>query len=409
MKEKLNRIIFSENTALYSIIVGFSIFIVSLFIFSTKGDWIFSSSDNISEEKIAQYGDFIGGVIGSLFSLVGVILFYVALRDQRSDFATSQSTLNVQVNAFQQQVKEFEAQREELEETRKIFEQQHKTMKNQQFDSNFYSLLNVFIQQRTLLDAGSENNYFVTKAKLLEDSINEELDFKKRYEKLCDSYYEIYLSDRAKLALYFMTIYRLFIIIEDCDHLTKKERESYHKILRSLISKDELLLLYYNYHSQFGKKPLPIVLKYNFFKHLEVLSKIEFKKQHEISKECLAKANTFVDQIKTVIEKVVEEAKSIESDIDDLKHQISLEDGIFFEINVNLSSEIEIKLIVDTKINDILKYSPDNFADFIECILIDTLYYSKFEKFTDGDLTRTKEIASNNTAYKYKFNNQSQP
>ena len=192
--EKYKNTIFSEKTALISILIGFLIFIVSILIFLIKGSWSFSVDNQISEEKIGQYGDFVGGIIGSLFSLVGVILFYVALKDQRRDFATSQETLRIQLNAFEQQVKEFEAQREELEETRKVFEQQNKTMKNQQFDSNFYSLLNVFIKQREKFS----ENYFVELAQNLKDKVGQKNDFIAICLSLNNEYLNLYLSHRAE-------------------------------------------------------------------------------------------------------------------------------------------------------------------------------------------------------------------
>lgn len=397
MKKNLKDTIFSEKTALISILVGFVIFIISALIFFIKGSWSFSFNTEISEEKIGQYGDFIGGIIGSLFSLVGVILFYVALKDQRKDFATSQETLKVQLEAFQQQVKEFEAQREELEETRKVFEQQNKTMKNQQFDSNFYSLLNVFIKQR---DAFKEN-YFLELSQQLKDKIAHIDVFVEVCTSLNKEYLNLYLSHRAKLALYYMTLYRLFKIIEDCDHLSIKERISYHKILRSIITKDELLMLYYNYHSSFGKKPLPIVLQYNYFKHLELLSKIEFSHKFNFSIEELTKANLIVDSINILLSKNILEAQDIGSE--NVKEEIEIETGIY--IGVYLEDEIDLKLFVNKDVTRILNLEKDTFSEFIECVFIDLLFHSKFKSFQNSFLSKSTTISADRTIYNYTFTN----
>lgn len=93
-------------------------------------------------DKVGDFGGFVGGIIGVVWSLAGVILFYVSIRDQKIDIKTNRDTLNTQVDALKQQVKEFELQRKELELTRAVYEEQSKTLKLQQFETTFFNLLN---------------------------------------------------------------------------------------------------------------------------------------------------------------------------------------------------------------------------------------------------------------------------
>ena len=83
-----------------------------------------------NEISYGVFGDFIGGIVGSVWALAGVLLFYAALHEQRKEFKL--------------QSKEFELQRQELQETRKIFELQSKTLKTQQFEETFFSLLTLY-------------------------------------------------------------------------------------------------------------------------------------------------------------------------------------------------------------------------------------------------------------------------
>lgn len=57
--------------------IGLFLFITGIGFFIWKESFIISSK--LNAEKIAQFGDFVGGIVGSLWSLAGVILFYVAL------------------------------------------------------------------------------------------------------------------------------------------------------------------------------------------------------------------------------------------------------------------------------------------------------------------------------------------
>ena len=121
--------------------IGLILFIIGilLFIWNEK----LSQDNNVNSEKIAQFGDFIGGVIGSIWSLAGVILFYVALTEQREDIKINRKTLEAQVKALNQQIKEFELQRVELGETRKVFKEQSETLKIQRFENTLFQLINL--------------------------------------------------------------------------------------------------------------------------------------------------------------------------------------------------------------------------------------------------------------------------
>lgn len=151
--------ILNEKVGLLISLIGILLIILGLYLFLIHGNW--EKSSVLDESKIGQFGDFIGGVVGTLFALAGVILYYAALVDQRKDFKTNQDALNLQVKALNQQIVEFQEQRKELEITRQIYEQQNRTMKIQQFESNFYSYLNVYITIKNNLNSGSEQKDFL--------------------------------------------------------------------------------------------------------------------------------------------------------------------------------------------------------------------------------------------------------
>lgn len=394
--EKLYKSIFNEKTASNSIIIGFIISLIMLLFFIFKGSYEFTFKDNISEEKIGQFGDFIGGVIGTLFSLVGVILFYIALKEQREDFKTNQEALKMQLDAFEQQIKEFELQREELTETRKIFEQQTKTMKSQQFESNFYSLLNVFI---------SIQENFINKG--LFTQIIEEIkskipitDYTSCYKNINSEYLNTYLANRADLAKYFMTLYRLFKIIEESPNLADSEKIYYHKILRSQINKDELLVLYYNYHSEFGKKPVPIALKYEYFKHLELFSKFEFEKTFNLLTQEIIHFNKILPRISDLVIRNLEKAKQITDE--EIKEEIEIFKDVF--AGIYIEDDIEIKLVVKNELANIDNIEINRYRDVFKYILIDIIYTRSFRIFQNTDLKESTTTSDSQTEFNFKFN-----
>lgn len=117
----------TEKFSKILLIIGQIIFLLSSIAFIWH-DWYFDFNNSINSEKFSHFGDLIGGLIGSIWALAGVILFYVALTEQRSDFKTNREVLNTQAEALKQQIVEFELQRQELIETRKIYQIQSETL-----------------------------------------------------------------------------------------------------------------------------------------------------------------------------------------------------------------------------------------------------------------------------------------
>ena len=141
---------FSDNTALITALISLAVLLLSLIVFLCFGSWGFSWV--LDEQIVANYGDFVGGVVGTLLAFTAAILYYVALREQRKDVKNNKQSLSLQTKALEQQIEEFKQQREELEETRKVYERQTELMelqssimKHQQFESSFYSMLKVYL------------------------------------------------------------------------------------------------------------------------------------------------------------------------------------------------------------------------------------------------------------------------
>lgn len=359
-------IFFSENTGKLFAVGGIVFIILAALIFILLGNWNFSKT--LNEEKIAQFGDFIGGIIGSLFSLAGVILFYVALKEQRKDININQENLKLQNIALNQQVEEFKAQKTELIETRKVYEeqtilfreqtnlykQQNKELKEQtstgklqQFDSSFFSYLNMFIDLKNTLDLKTDSkNYFgeiyleiskiESKDKTLIDS----------FTLIQTKYMEMFHLHKNELSHYFKTLYRIIILI-DSSSLEEERKQQYFKLLRSQLSDSELLVLYYNYHTNWGIKVRPYIIKYGLLKHIRILDKIEMGSNLEVNEKF--EYEDFLAKIGIYILEGFEKFKSLE-EIEDV--DLSTNSSI-----LNVYLEMKLKIINDFNFTLIFKNS----------------------------------------------------
>jgi len=291
---KIYRTFRKESTSLLIVFIGFTIILTILFLFLWL-DINIDVSKKINSEKFGHFGDFIGGVVGSIWALAGVLLFYKALVEQRKDFKTNRKTLATQVDALNNQVIQFQAQTEELVNSRKIYEQQTKTLLIQQFESNFYSLLNVYISVKDKLNK-KKTDFFVNLYNDFSISFSIDNDPIIFHNKMVEAYKNLFESNREELSHFFKLFYRILKIIDSNKNLEEDEKIFYAKILRSQLTDFEQLILYYNSHTEYGKKARTIILKYNLLKHTPIFNMPNFKFFNDLESVNLIHFNHFVKE-----------------------------------------------------------------------------------------------------------------
>lgn len=299
----------TETTSKVLLWIGAGLFVLGLVFFVWKESGV-STSAEIDAAKFGQFGDYVGGLIGSIWALAGVILFYVALTEQRQDIQTNRAVLETQVSALEQQIEEFKLQRQELELTRGIFTEQSRTLKLQQFESTFFHSLNLlnqiiegitysidlsppFTTRDPLLEAkqvslltyrGRECFEHMYKAlkKLYEKDRAEYIvkNISKTYrpdskfhvprekeEELVDRAYDkFFQAHQSQLGHYFRTIYN---IIKFVDKAEPGDPKYYTNLIRTQLSSFEHTLFFYNGRSNYAKEKLyPFIIKYHMLDNL---------------------------------------------------------------------------------------------------------------------------------------------
>jgi len=264
---------------------GILLFIFGIVIFLWN-DSIFNSNGLLNSEKVGQFGDFAGGLIGSIWALAGVILFYVALNEQRQDIETNREVLKTQVKALEKQIEEFELQRQELELTRHVFIEQRDTLKIQQFESTFFSMVNLHHQivgsidvditkggKGFLFDEGPKKDITLTSRDCFqhfytefEYYLTEEHKDESEIKRINSAYTKFYKEYQSDLGHYFRNLYNILKFI---NKKNPGDKFFYTNLLRAQLSSFELLMLFYNCLSQFGKvKFKPLIEEYHFLQNM---------------------------------------------------------------------------------------------------------------------------------------------
>ena len=231
------------------------------------------------------YGDFIGGVLGTLVAIFSVYYLIRTLREQQQ--ANEKVSNNYKDVAEVYQV--------------------------QQFDNNYQHLIKLYQEA-----IGGYRHNDATGRRALKIKINDLYNNKKydhtinyRMRVMAASLLferEFYIPNRVDAAVHFRVLYQIFNLINNSELDERKYKAKYAKLVRSQIDEDELVLLRYNCWCKYGEKMRVLINHYNLLKHLPPLSLLEFKYWHDNVVTDIASQNALdtelIAQRKWIIEKV---------------------------------------------------------------------------------------------------------
>jgi len=396
----------SERFSKILITTGIIIAIIFLASFLHKSD-VLNLKYVVEADKVGQFGDAVGGIVGSLWALAGVVLFYINLREQRQAISTSGLSLEKQIEALDMQRVELEIQRKEFERGREgyerqkvVYEEQSRAISVQQFESNFYALLNVYIKIRNNLDAlDGEKDFFYSLFSKMTRDFTGEGNHSERFLAARNAYESIYFDNKGRLSHYLKTFYRIVKIIDDSD-LSEQQKYFYSKIIRSQLTEHELFILYYNSHIQLGRRFYPLILRYNLLKHLPPFSKLEFKSLSlglALENSKLLFFQTWLDifleeNLNVAYGTVDEDAPAVYN----RSKECPIVAGLVTELKV------ETSICIIFHFYTVRPHEQNNFTTFIHSYLLDRLYSSRYEEFTVDDRI-TVMTGTSDTCAKYSF------
>lgn len=237
----------------------------------------------LNTEVVAHYGDFIGGAIGTL---VSIVLLYYTLKLQRRD-----SENNAQVY-IQQQLNDLFFHLLE------------------QYDDILKSLKTITLDNEKL--QGREALHFKLIEMYEQFEINENDSQSRKHA--VSSFLNFYSVSRDFSPIYFRTLFRVFKLLETSDKCLKEHSIQLMKMLRAQLTDSELALLRYNGMTRQGAKFVPLINKFNLLKHLPPLELMEYKRwSAKMTLEEQGCTNVLLLETKHNIQKVLETSSSVES------------------------------------------------------------------------------------------------
>ncbi|WP_299142031.1 putative phage abortive infection protein [uncultured Vibrio sp.] len=215
----------------------------------------FGSNLSVEHEVWAQFGDYIGGTLGSVFAFFALIALLMTLRLQST---------------------ELEKSSRELKNSASALSEQSKAIKIQNFENRLFNMLSLHHDIVNAIDLRKDGNVTTSGRDCFKVFCNRLIQQLKPairgdhmpYEKgLLIEYEKFYHKHSHELAHYFRFVYRILKFIDDNNIGDKQE---YSGVFRAQLSNPELALLFYNGLSKRGEKFKSLAERYAFFEHLEL-------------------------------------------------------------------------------------------------------------------------------------------
>lgn len=314
-----------------------------------------SPNQKISLTNSAQTGDFIGGFVGTIFSLVGIILLYETLSLQRKEFT----------------------------ESRDVFIKQ-------QFDNTYFELLNLYrenVNNCKCFGYSGEiltgKDFFEHQKKLMKVQFVTQRTLSKSRQQAVNDFRKVYANHENFFSTYFRNLYRIYKLIDGSD-ITDNEKISYGKILRAQLSYSELFFIRYNAMSEQGVKSTEFINKYNILKHLSNFELLEFKDWwSKLDDFEINGLGTLFKEVKSVLKDFLSdhETDTITKDFKNKKYKITLNSSSNNNFSITILNNNNINSNQIDIIDGFEKFNNDEIENLLKCILKELIIYANFNNY----------------------------
>lgn len=336
-------------------------FVIFMIVFKWQHACYWFNEDYIvNHELLGTFGDFIGGVLGTLLAMVSIILLIRTFNQQR--YATNDSI---------------------------------KLTENQRFNNLFFELLRLYQDEIRRLRVDNNNctndilatsgkDFFDYYMQKLQNDFAQQTTFDQSQDEALKVYMDFYIQYRTKLSIYYRTLYRIYDLLDNATTIEETSKKNYLKIIRAQLTESELFFLRYNAMGFYGAKFTTYINRYNVLKHLPILDLLEFRNW---SKTLSATEKIGINIIFNYIESIVcDKIKRNQSGDGIIELPDSCKYKIRAVIDQNCSRMTILCFIHENATNDAIEYEGFNklsysqIRDLLDCFLKEIFVYKTFKE-----------------------------
>ena len=335
----------------------------------------------IDYNLFGTFGDFVGGILGTIFALLGTLMVVRTFRYQQSVTRDNKKQLETQRlnDLFFELIKLYQTEVNELcgQISRVRSYKQNEDATKSDKDTNKKMTI-----EKTEISY-NDKDFFDYEKKRLQDGFRNRKSFQANSREALKYYMLFYIENRTKIAAYFRTIYRIYDLI-DSSNLDEGVKKNYLKIMRAQLTESELFFIRYNAMSYYGANFIKYINKYHILKHLPALEMLEFKEWWEplnnVEKMGL---NIVFDNVKRQI------YDAFSNDLDK-KKTVYMKNVPKYSINITIKKQYDvcISLTIDTRKKNFSaefmafeKMTNKKIQQLFDCMIKEIFIFSNFNMF----------------------------
>lgn len=323
----------------------------------------YSFAHAIDDTLWGEFGDFIGGVVGTIIAYISIRLLIDTLKAQNNANSISRDASKESLYVY----------------------------RLQQFNDNYQMLIKLFRETAGLFvnSNGTEKGLPYLKKKVSELCLNfdsKEKPYDEKVSRAITSFMDFYADNRDVASVYFRVLYRLLELLYDTK-LYQRDKLKYAKILRCQISEAELFFIRYNAMTQNGANMKKFLNQYNILKHLPETSLMEFSFWPANKIKSIVEQNLMITYIIALRKSIIYQLTN--DDSAELK-QI----GGRYDVSGRISDDYKQYTFMIARgiksSEELLSKTLDNFTkyeirDFFHDFLTELFKYYRFEEYLSRD------------------------
>ena len=329
--------------------------------------------------SFGAYGDFVGGVLGTIFSLLSIILVVRTFLYQQVVTQSTKVQLETQRfnDLFFELLRLYHAEVDSLSKTMTY---------SYHLEDSEEPVIEKTIEYE-------KKEFFECAKNELQEQFMTQKSFQKNRKYALNLYMQYYIKNKSKLAGYYRTLYRIYDLI-DQSTIEETSKKEYLKIVRAQFTEEELFLLRYNAMSYYGQNFIEYLNKYHVLKHLPTFELLEFKDWwKELSETERMGINILGDYFGRIMRRLIRQGGGYE------QNKLKTFTKYSYIIRVSNCHEAQVSIIINNKYlnktNEYAafdKFEPKKIQQLLDCFIKEIFIYSNFGRYNKSAETFSEPV-----------------
>lgn len=329
--------------------------------------------------RLGTYGDFVGGVLGTIFGVISVLLMFKTFDHQRKATADNQTQLEIERfhDLFFELLRLYQSQVSDLCGVYRTFEKSKKDNLTEDENTEVYEY------------SYNNKDFFDFEKEKLQRVFTPKKSFEQNQAEALKTYMFFYIKNKDKIGAYYRTLYRIYDLIDNAKTIPEGIKKDYLKIIRAQLTETELFFLRYNALTYYGHKFIKYINEYNILKHLPVFELLEFKDWwKDLDAVERAGLNIVFTNLRDTLHKVWDR-KNVK-----ISTSGKIDSKYSFMIEIRNCADVEIKVVIDNskestsmELLAFKHFDAKRLQQLLDCYIKEIFIYSHFSSHNKTAIT----------------------